>query len=309
MATLFILLILLIGMAIAYERFARWRDALPYQSNTSAVPIEEGSLNVSETGEGESDTTLIFVSTLGGGILDWSNVQPALSERVKCLSYDRAGYLTSPCKDYDYSIQNIADDLKQVIKAKAGGSGLVFVAHGFGTVYVRQLIAQAPDLAIKGFIMIEPSHDDILTRPQSRSEIARLKRVRWLRTFGIMRLVLPRVLYRAQNLPKEVRAQYYAENIGNIDAMIEEAEQLFRPESALAQSIGEIPLMIISRSPIEGSAQSDKWEAWQQSLLSLSSGPVTHHHAEKGGTYIQIDEPEFVKTAIGDMLNQLQNHN
>jgi hypothetical protein len=66
--------------------------------------------------------------------------------------------------------------------------------------------------------------------------------------------------------------------------------------------LGSIPLAVLTRTGRPGQ-EPDVWAQLQDELAALSSDSG-HVHAERGGYYLQLDEPDLVVQAIRDLVSR-----
>ena len=113
---------------------------------------------------GTGDSTIIFESGLGGNYLDWSLVQPLLSnESVTVCSYDRAGYGWSSMGKKPRLVSTAADELAALIKIMEIPRPITFVGHSYGGL-IGVALANREENPIDGMIFLDSMHPDQYAR-------------------------------------------------------------------------------------------------------------------------------------------------
>lgn len=69
--------------------------------------------------------------------------------------------------------------------------------------------------------------------------------------------------------------------------------------------LGSVPLSVLTRAPIASDRGRFAWAQMQDELAALSSDSV-HIHAEQGGHYLHLDNPDLVIQAIRDLVRRCQ---
>ncbi|MCB9461667.1 MAG: alpha/beta hydrolase [Anaerolineaceae bacterium] len=295
--------ILLVGFV--FESIMRWRDQqrfgkLPYER----IPVDSYSLHVERIGQDFPAPTVVFLSTIGGSLLDWQLVISKLGNSVPILAYDRSGYGWSSSVKGERNPQKVVDELHALLQAAEMPSPVVLAGHGFGGLFARLYQAQHPE-NVAGIVLVDSSHPELVIQNDHNKEVKRQRNILRFRRFGILRLMLPRVLIWIDKLTLQQRQQYRAVRQWDIPMTLREVVPVFRDGVELPDSLGDLPLTVLSRSVAEELEFSQEWADHQEDLAKLSSDS-THITLEKGDHYVQFAQPEVVATAISDMVNRIR---
>ncbi len=110
---------------------------------------------------GTGAPTVILEAGFPGSSLDWTLVQPLVSQFTRVCSYDRAGFgwslpatTTNP-----RSSPNIAQDLRALLSAAAIPPPYILAGHSMGGLYVRAFTQKFPD-AVSGLVLVDATHED-----------------------------------------------------------------------------------------------------------------------------------------------------
>lgn len=124
---------------------------------------------------GSGAQTIVLIGDIGqDGSQAWgrSAVPAGLSDRATVCSYDRLGLGTSDPASSTPSMANQTRVLEQVVATTGGGSPVVLVAQGFGTLIARSLAHEKPS-AVAGMVLINPPvwGLDLQTPPDASSGV------------------------------------------------------------------------------------------------------------------------------------------
>jgi pimeloyl-ACP methyl ester carboxylesterase len=242
---------------------------------------------------------------LGGGVLDWSAVQPEVSQFAKVCTYDRAGMGWSEKGSNLRTSQQIVTELHTLL-GKSGLQGpFILVGHSIGGINMQLYASRYPN-DVAGMVLVDSSHENQLSLKEFQipSFIPILTKV--LSPFGVGRLIN---FAGAPNpkLPPEIDTERNAiySHTGNLYSYADEMSVI--PESmeqlrAAPMQLGDKPLIVLSKGNNKGSAEATSqteraWRSFQTDLASRSTrGKLII--AEKSGHYINLDQPELVIDAI-----------
>jgi pimeloyl-ACP methyl ester carboxylesterase len=85
---------------------------------------------------GEGTPTVLFEHGYSGSSLDWSYIQPQVSNITRTCSYDRAGYGWSDIGPEPRHVANIAQELKILLQVANIHDDIVLVGHSCESVEI-----------------------------------------------------------------------------------------------------------------------------------------------------------------------------
>lgn len=103
---------------------------------------------------------IVFESGLGNDHSIWNqrNMPTTISTKQDVLLYDRAGYGTSTIDNNPRYIERIVQELDSLINNFANGRKVIFVAHSFGGLIIRDFTIKHPS-KVAGLLFIDSSHE------------------------------------------------------------------------------------------------------------------------------------------------------
>jgi len=105
---------------------------------------------------GASGPSVVLVSGLGDGFRPWSEVQPAVSEFARVLSYDRLGLGQSEQGPAPRTVSRMTDELHALLARTGLPTPYVIVGHSLGG-FVAQLYAARYPHDVRGLVLVDPS--------------------------------------------------------------------------------------------------------------------------------------------------------
>ena len=287
--------------ALAVEPFVAEFESPP------GIMVELGShrLHIHCTGEGSP--AVIFESGLGGTSLDWSRVQPAVSEFTRSCSYDRAGYGWSDPGPSPRHAVRLAAELDRLLLSAGVPPPYVLVGHSFGGLAIRILAARR-EQTVAGLVLVDTVHERQFQHMKAsgvHTPTAPTGRRFVITNPGIVPEGLPEsvkpLAQRLAVMPKAVRALY-----GELEWMRTSARQV---ESI--RRIPDAPVTVLSRGPRSGDTSLETlrldgaWLDLQQHLAgSMSSGAL--QVVDESGHHIHLDRPEQVVAAIRALVETVR---
>jgi pimeloyl-ACP methyl ester carboxylesterase len=143
-----------------FERLAGYTD--PTTMLPGRVDLGEYSLFLHCTGEG--GPTVIFEHGWGGAsLMNWNNVQPAVSTVTRSCAYDRLGVVPSDRvpQGTARTTQDQVDDLLDLLDAADIDPPYILVGHSMAGINLLLFTDQDPDL-IAGIVLVDAVHPDFL---------------------------------------------------------------------------------------------------------------------------------------------------
>lgn len=120
------------------------------------VAIDGRAMRLLVKGSGES--TVVFENGLGPPLEMWGKVQPQVSRFARTVTYDRAGVGLSDDGPLPRDGDQIASELRQVLRAAGLPPPYVLVGASFGGLYVRVFAGKYPD-DVSGIVLVDPTQD------------------------------------------------------------------------------------------------------------------------------------------------------
>jgi pimeloyl-ACP methyl ester carboxylesterase len=116
------------------------------------VPVEGTELFVRDVGSGP---TLLFVHGMCGDADAWLDQQARLSDRFRCVAYDRRGHTRSPFGHGVRTVQAHADDVVALVDAM-GLAPILLVGSSGGARIGLDVVRRYPDV-LRGAVLSEPA--------------------------------------------------------------------------------------------------------------------------------------------------------
>jgi len=313
----------------------RWALLLAFCSSACAAPSVDPALDVYAHSQqlvqlpdgrgmnlncqGAGTPTVILEAGAGGSTLDWRRVQGRMAQLTRVCAYDRAGMGFSDSGPLPRTAKAVMEDFVALLQAAQLKPPYVLVGHSLGSYFVR-LYADHYLSNVVGMVLVDPSVEYQDTRmaavsPQlsasirksdeEQRECARLAQSGELKvdsalfkacSFGNKRdLAFSDSLFQVvtrRRLSAAFRVTYVSE-IDNMEG--QDSAEL----TEARRSYGSIPLIVLSAADSGPVAQ--LFMNMHQGLAHLSSRGM-HRRVEKSGHYIQLDRPEVVVGAVGEVL-------
>jgi pimeloyl-ACP methyl ester carboxylesterase len=304
----------LIVLGMLYEWTSARKDKRTHIQPGDLFDVGGHRLHIHRMGTNHDGPVVVFESGSGSSGIDWTLVQQEVAHFAPICAYDRAGYgWSDPCAN-PRRLEVIADELHTLLTNAEMNAPYILVGHAFGGFIVRMFAARFPD-EVAGIVLVDSSHPKTFD-PASynfKGELKRLQRVAVARRLGLIRLFSKKIFWHMRAFPDALHSPYIAINMRNSTAVRGEVQPLAGKGVQLPDSLGDLPLTIVSRSIVTGyddtiSSTSQEWQEQQQDLATLSSNN-THLTAEKGGRFVHIDDPAIVVDAIEQMVETIRQAN
>jgi pimeloyl-ACP methyl ester carboxylesterase len=299
------ILAVLVGLALlgaAYESISEAADTRAYPPPGQMVDVGGYRLHINCMGTGSP--TVVIESGFGDWSASWSSsVQPQAARTTRVCTYDRAGMGFSEPGPLPRTAARFAEELHTLLQRAEIPGPYVLAGHSSGGFTVR-LFAAAYPAEVVGVMLIDS------TTPGQGAQAEAPTSTSWLSIATLpARIGLPRLLAGPLDLKAgmapEIGNAYVAKSVTPRSAQtgLDEFVGMSQgaAEAAAVTSLGEVPLIVLSRAP----NRDLDWDRKQTDLLRLSSNSQ-QVFADRSGHNIQLDQPEAAVNAIVQMVEQVR---
>ena len=316
-----LLLLVMVLAAITLGAGARAKAALRASHAPIGQMVDVGGYKLHIACVGVGSPTVILDAGAGDLGLTWAQVQPTVARATRVCTYDRAGLGWSERSPRPRTAEVMVDELHTLLTNAGIAGPYVLVGHSLGGLVVRQYAHTYP-AGVAGIVLVDSAHEAQWLRfPQAiRNNLPRALRQGRLfqaaASVGIMALK-PSLLPLERRLPLEAAETARALKISghDIGTGAAELEQLASGQTPPVTTLGDIPLIVLSKSHLDpetvppGAAITpevlQEYERTSEQLqlelaaLSTNSKRIV---ADGSGHYIQLDRPDVVIRAIEALL-------
>jgi pimeloyl-ACP methyl ester carboxylesterase len=269
--------------------------------------IDVGERRLHILGKGEAQgPTVVFEAGLSqyAANTTFSIVQAALASSARVVSYDRAGLGWSDPAPEGWTMDGMAADLHELLKAAGEPGPYVLVAHSFGGLVARNFIRLYPGKVV-GLVLLDATSDEDFGELLA----ARITVVKELdaaiatSTPGVPVIGMP------IGTAPEVSMAYTPECLRGVKVEFETLDRLPAEQKRPGGfgALGDLPLIVVRRgkSAQPPGADDRRHQLVQENLAGLSTNSALLV-AEKSGHTIPLDEPALVAEAVRRMLDVLR---
>lgn len=289
-----------------------------YLRDSRLVRLRGGrSLNLYCMGAGSP--TVILESGIGGSAYDWRSVQARIAERTRVCAYDRAGLGRSPPGPFPRDTRAEVGDLEALLRASGIRPPYVLVGHSMGGYNVR-LFASRHRRDVAGMLLVDPSVENQL--PILYAAVPAVAAIDQ-RQIGQLRAcadpqrsaeVTARCARSApEGFPPDLAAAFVAEfGLAAAQTVLSEVDSFLTVASqqviAERRPLGAMPLIVLTRGERSGNLTPDQaeteWTVWHRlhGEVARLSTIGSHRVVEGANHYIQLDRPDAVIAAVGELL-------
>lgn len=308
-------------VSAGYKRYADIKGRGRYPPPGQLVDIGGRRLHVWRMGTG--GPAVVIEASLGGSVVEWAGIQRVLADTTTVVTYDRAGLGWSDPDLRPRTAARMANDLHRLLQAAAIPPPYLLVGHSIGGYVVRLYAAHRPE-DVAGVILAESSHPDqwqrLVALGQRRYTASRMLLdmiVGVLEPDGLYRLVgdLGLTPHRRQRRRATAEQRYPPDLVDAALAVNQRwlhagyNEWLWIRRSCAqvrsqASTLGDLPLLVLVAD--RGDKHDDEralWEELQADHAALSTRS-TYLVTPDAGHHLHRDNPEFVLTALRDMVKQ-----
>lgn len=234
----------------------------------------------------------------------FSIVQAALAPHARVVTYDRAGMGWSDPAPEGWTMDGMAADLHELLKAAGEPGPYVLVAHSFGGLVARNFIRLYPDKVVGLVLLDATSDEDFPELLAARTTVVReLDAAIAASTPGVPVIGMP-----IGTAPEVVMA-FTPECLRGVKAEFETLDRLPAERKCPGGfgELGDLPLLVVRRGKgaQPPSADDRRHQLVQENLAGLSTNSALVV-AEKSGHTIPLDEPALVADVVRRMLDALR---
>ncbi|PYV83197.1 MAG: hypothetical protein DMG93_09395 [Acidobacteria bacterium] len=286
--------------------------------------VDIGGLRLHINCTGAGSPTVVLESGPNDSSVIWQLLQTQISKFTRVCSYDRAGFGWSDAPNEPRSSSNIANELERLLTRADVSGPYILVGHDFGTLDLR-VFATRHRQQVAGMVFVDSVHPEMHHRPpfnvgaQSTLTNIYYRLMPWTVLAGVPRIlgwcrdnfIFPNQPKEWVQLVPEATAQYCRlQSLRTEQAQVTDEDGSF---PAMTGPFGDIPLVVLSHdpqvnnfggffSPAKLVEAERAWMEMQGELRTLSSR--SKWIVAKGSEHwIQIHRPEFVATAVQELVN------
>ncbi len=336
-STLKLLAVLLALIAVALT--------ISYYYNKSAVsdwitkPVKPGKLvnldthKLYATIKGNGDKTAVVLTGHSSFSWEWWRVQDKLSEHVKVVTYDRAGYGWSQQSPEGYSNRQVIDELYLLLQKIEAKPPYILIGHSAGCIYTKMFAKAFPD-DVYGAVFVDPLviTDEMLASPEMQEAIEKdnyrgFFMRKMLATLGLVRIYGKNVLG-IYDMPEDMMELTISalSNPEQYDVMKEHFFSLYQIDdrhfTKLNKSFPDIPVRLvqldsefmIAESVKDGELSPDGVERARKYWADYKNKQIKHYKEiaskgkvviAKGSRYnLQYTNPEVIIDTVKDLLDE-----
>jgi pimeloyl-ACP methyl ester carboxylesterase len=300
--------------SFAYQRIAEARDRRRFPPRGRLVGVGPGRrLHLVTAGQGTP--AVVTIPALADNVLQWLPILEGAAAETRGIVYDRAGVgWSDPPRHWKRTPELMATDLYALLHAAGIAPPYILAAHSIGGIVARRFYVQHPD-EVAGILLIDSSHEgqarrfDAVDWRNGRFFYFKVMARRQARILGARRVadslgLMPGIAGDvAREAPPEHADAARAIILSTRQRRTMVCEMLMMTRLLEAPpSLDSVPLTVLTRAAGTG----ESWPIWaqlQDELAALSSDSL-HIHAERGGHYLQFDEPDLVIQAIREIVRR-----
>jgi pimeloyl-ACP methyl ester carboxylesterase len=284
--------------------------------------VDMGGYRLHLACQGEGGPTVVMEAAIGETGLLWSLVQPAVAKTTRACVYDRAGLGWSDPSPKPRTAAVMVEELRVLLRTAQVPGPYVLVGHSLGGLLVR-LYAARYRQEVAGLVLVDSAHEEQYRRaPKEIQELLPQFEEQARQQYESLRALIVSGSLDAGMLPvspglpaaaAETFRALVAAGPKHVETLIAEQQAVQVIHAALAAagitSLGDLPLVVLSHgqpmvmpglTDAVNQAYEQLWQELQAELAGLSSrGRLVV--AQDSGHYIQLERPQLVIDAIGQV--------
>ncbi len=305
--------------------------SLPYVKAGQLVDIGGRHINMHCSGAGSP--TVVLMAGLFSWSVVWYKTQPLIAQQTRVCAFDRAAYGFSDPPPQPQTISEVVEDLHRALNSGSIPGPYVLVGHSLGGLEARIYAQRWPD-EVTGMVLVDtsPAAEGLIDENQPGFDEAQGREgdiAFYLHCASLAR----RKPFEAGSqeltdcsavLPKDTAAafrkiwpRFFTPDYFEAKASLLWGLYNHQYDAADRHRLGTMPLVVLSiEHPWghdEGTPANKRldesygkvWNAMHADLARLSSRGV-HRVIKQSGHEIQLDQPQAVVGAVGEVISQLR---
>lgn len=289
------LIYLLFGFTISLAGYAE-----DYSKGLPIIPGEHvsvGNHRLHHRCIGTGSPTIVIDNGIAGSATEWYGIQNRLADKYRTCVYDRAGYGWSEPGPSPRTTEQIADELRALLNAKAERPPYIFIGHSFGGFTAMRMAAIMPQ-QVMGIILVDSSSPEVLF---NRNE-------------GDRKLLNPIAAGAAtgkDNVPStpQEMARFLNSRRRAIFVQMDEISNFQLSASLVGELIGleNLPMLVLARDPEVGDKNEVRESSWRRAQIGLSNISTLGqlHLAEGSDHFIHLRKPDWLAAEIEEFAARL----
>jgi pimeloyl-ACP methyl ester carboxylesterase len=327
------LAIALILTGLLYQAVGVRRDRRRFPPPGELVDV--GGLRLHLRAMGQGSPVVVLESGLAASCISWTPVQQRVATVTRVVSYDRAGLAWSDGARLPRTSGQIARELHTVLARAGLAPPYVLVGHSFGGLVLRSYYRRYPE-QVAGFVFVDAAFPhEWLNMPRQRRLLLRggvlFSRIGGLLAhLGVVRALLDRLAGGSPRAPRAAVALFGSTATRVITGILDEVLKMpaqVRPIiqahwsraksfASLASHLTNLPasafdasaVTVIRDMPVVAICPADlrpELQREHERLARMSPGG-RHLVARTTGHWIQLDDPEFIGSAIKEVVEDVR---
>jgi pimeloyl-ACP methyl ester carboxylesterase len=190
---LLVTLAMLAGVGAIYQAMATETDMRTFPPPGQLIDVGGYHLHLQCAGQGSP--TVVLETGLGGWSTHWALIQPTLAQQTRVCSYDRAGLGWSDPGPQPRDAQQIASELRTLLRNAGVPAPFLLAGHSNGGLYARMFARRYGD-EVAGLVLADPTAPELFERlPAARADLSNVEQqarvFQVLAPVGLVRLLVP----------------------------------------------------------------------------------------------------------------------